>query len=234
MHREFSPAGLPPTAEATRRTGALSRRLVAWQKRVLFREEDWRIEGSVSAADLATVVDAVTDDGLPLLMTLPKLPFNGNFVGRIRDGRIAVKHRTHPALWLIGPGSYYFSGRIAENGAGVTVSGAYRLRPTLAWMYYAYFAIGAAFLAVSVIAVVLGAMLWAFVAAADYFVLRSGIEMVLVSVGYLALGWVHISFEKWLDARNRRAVRRLLDEAAAGRGAPPPWPHDNGRPVSPP
>lgn len=38
--------------------------------------------------------------------------------------------------------------------------------------------------------------------------------MLAVSTGYLTLGWGHITLEKWLDGRNRRAVRALLDRAA--------------------
>lgn len=195
----------------------LTGRLLTFQRRVLFREEDWRVEGPASEAEFRAATEEVADDGLPLLMTLPKLPFNRLFVGRIRDGRIALKHRTHPALWLIGPGSYFFSGRIAEAEAGIAVSGAYRLRPTLGWMYYAYFAVGAAFLAISLLAALLGAGLWAFVSVADSTVLQSGIRMILLSCSFITLGWAHISFEKWLDARNRRAVRRLLEYAAGGR-----------------
>ena len=38
--------------------------------------------------------------------------------------------------------------------------------------------------------------------------------MLAVSTGYLALGWGHITLEKWLDGRNRRAVQALLNRAA--------------------
>lgn len=199
------------------------RRPAAWLRRTLFREEDWRVEGPASEADFTTALETVADSGTPLLMTLPKLPFNRRFVGWIRDGKIAVKHRTHPALWLIGPGSYFYSGRLSEQDTGIAVTGAYRLRPTLAWMYYAYFTIGAAFLAISLLAVVLGTALWALVAAADSSILYEGCRMVLISGAYMALGWGHISLESRLDARNRHAVRRLLECAVASRtaGAPP-------------
>lgn len=199
------------------RVPTLGGRLLAWQRRVLFREETWHVEGTAPIGRFDEIVEAAADDGLPLLMTLPKLPFNRVFVGRKRDGRIALKHRTHPLLWLIGPGSYFFAGQIVESNIGTSVSGVYRLRPTLAWMYHAYFAIGAAFLAISFLAVLLGAGLWMFVPVADSAVLESGVRMTLISCGYLALGWGHIGFEKWLDARNRHAVRRLLESAAAGR-----------------
>lgn len=192
------------------------RRPVAWLRLVLFREEIWQIEGSAAEQDVVAALAAVSDSGTPLLMTLPKLPFNRRFVGRVREGKIAFKHRTHPALWLIGPGSYFFSGRLHQQDGGVAVSGSYRLRPTLAWMYYAYFAIGAAFLTISLLAILLGAALWSLVAAADSSVLYEGCKMVLISSVFIALGWGHITFECRLDARNRREVRRFLEQAVAG------------------
>jgi len=193
-------------------------RPMSWLRRTLFRKEDWQIGGPTTEADFTAALAAVADSGMPLLMTLPKLPFNRAYVGRVRDGKIAVKHRTHPALWLVRPGSYFFPGRLSEQGTGIAVSGAYRPRPTLAWMYYAYFAIGATILAISLLATVLGAALWVLVAAADSSVLYEGCKMVLISCAYMVLGWAHISFESHLDARrNRHAVRRLLERAVTGR-----------------
>lgn len=205
-----------PARPSTRDGGGTFRQRFGWLRRTLFREEDWQVEGPATGADFTTALAAAADDGTPLLMTLPKLPFNRPFVGRIRNGNIAVKHRTHPALWLIGPGSYFYSGRLSERDAGIAVTGTYRLRPTLAWMYCAYFAIGVAFLAASLLAALLGAALWALVAAADTSVLYEGCKMVLISSAYMVLGWGHITFEKRLDARNRRAVRRLLEGVVSG------------------
>jgi len=114
-------------------------RLLDWQRRRFFREEEWRVAGPAGTEDFVRAIEAEADNGLPLLMTLPKFRFNRAFVGRIRDGRIVLKHRTLPLIWPIGPGSYYFSGVLDEApGGGSALRGRYKLRPTLAIMYYVY------------------------------------------------------------------------------------------------
>lgn len=191
------------------------RRLLDWQRRRFFREEEWRITGPATPKAFARAVEAEADNGQPLLMTLPKFRFNRAFVGRIRDGRIALKHRTRPWLWLIGPGSYYFTGRLEETGdGGVTLCGGYRLRPTLAMMYYIYLSLGFGFLGLSVLAALGGTAAWAALDGFSPLILLSGLKMLAVSAGYLALGWGHITLEKRLDGRNRRAVAALLERAA--------------------
>lgn len=128
-------------------------RLLDWQRRRFFREEEWRVAGPASMEDFARAIEAEADNGLPLLMTLPKFRFNRAFVGRIRDGRILLKHRTLPLVWPIGPGSYYLTGRLEQApGGGMVLTGGYRLRPTLAVMYYAYLTLGFTFLGLSILA----------------------------------------------------------------------------------
>jgi hypothetical protein len=190
-------------------------RLLDWQRRRFFREEVWRVAGPASTADFARAIKAEADNGLPLLMTLPKFRFNRAFVGRIRDGRIALKHRTRPLIWPIGPGSYYFTGEFEQiPGGGMVLPGGYKLRPTLAIMYYVYLTLGFAFLGLSTLAVLGGTAAWAALEGIGSIILLSGLKMLAVSTGYLALGWGHITLEKCLDGRNRRAVRTLLDRAA--------------------
>jgi len=172
--------------------------------------------GPAACDAAADVIRAVADDGLPLLMTLPKFRFNSAFVGRVRDRRIALKHRTKPLVWPVGPGSYYFSGRIEEAaGGGSAITGRYVLRPTLAVMYYAYLTVGFAFLGFSLAAALGGMAAWAAIDVISPAILLSGMKMLAVSGAYLALGWLHITLEKWLDGRNRRAVRALLERAVA-------------------
>lgn len=186
-----------------------------WLRRRFFREEDWVLGGPAAAGEFGHAVKSVSDQGRPLLLTLPKLWFNKAFVGRIDGRRIVLKHRTMPLIWPIGPGSYYFSGRIADSpGGGTAVSGRYILRPMLALMYYAYLSLGFGFLAISLLAALAGAGAWAGTTIGPA-VLLSGLRMLAVSSGYLALGWLHITLEKWLDGRNRRAVRALLEQAAS-------------------
>ncbi len=198
------------------------RRILDWQRRRFFREENWRFAGPADHDGFRQAVRRVTDDGLPLLMTLPKLRFNRAFVGRIRDGRLAIKHRTLPLVWPIGPGSYYFTGRIGgDPGGRLTVAGRYRLRPTLAIMYYAYLTLGFLFLGLSLLAALGGATAWAALDGIEGGILLSGLKMLAVSTGYLGLGWGHITLEKWLDGRNRRAVRSLLERAVSGAPATP-------------
>jgi hypothetical protein len=190
-------------------------RLLDWQRRRFFREEEWRVAGPVSTEEFARAIEAEADNGLPLLMTLPKFSFNRAFVGRIRDGRVALKHRTRPLIWPIGPGSYYFTGTLEQApGGGAVLRGGYKLRPTLAIMYYVYLTLGFGFLGLSILAVLGGTAAWAALNGIDAIILLSGLTMLAVSTGYLALGWAHITLEKWLDGRNRRAVRALLDRAA--------------------
>lgn len=186
-----------------------------WQRRAFFREEDWRIRGSGSFSGFRRTVEITSDNGLPLLLTLPKLRFNKAFVGRIRDSRITIKHRTRPLIWPIGPGSYYFTGHVEPTTTGVELTGRYQLRPTLAVMYYAFLTLGFGFLAISVLAALGGAGAWALTDSHHTAVLLSGMKMLAVSSGYLALGWLHITLEKWLDGRNRRAVFALLERASA-------------------
>ena len=190
-------------------------RLLKWQRSRFFREEDWRVAGPASPDDFARAVEAETDYGLPLLMTLPKFSFNRAFVGRIREGRIQLKHRTRPLIWPIGPGSYYFTGELRRaDDRGMLVQGGYKLRPTLAIMYYVYLTVGFGFLGLSALATLGGTAAWAAIAGIGPAILLSGLKMLAVSIGYLALGWGHITLEKWLDGRNRRAVQVLLDRAA--------------------
>ncbi len=171
--------------------------------------------GPASPESFARTIETEADNRLPLLMTLPKFRFNRAFVGRIRDGRIALKHRTRPLIWPIGPGSYYFTARLeAVKSGGMALEGGYRLRPTLAIMYYVYLTLGFAFLGLSVLAALGGTAAWAALDGISATILLSGLKMLAVSSGYLALGWGHISLEKWLDGRNRSAVRALLDRAA--------------------
>lgn len=189
-----------------------------WQRRRFFREEEWHIAGPAGRESAVAALREVADNGLPLLLTLPKLRFNRPFVGRVRDGRIALKHRTRPLIWPIGPGSYYFAGRIEPaTGGGVIVGGRYVLRPTLAIVYYAYLSLGFAFLGLSLLAALGGTAAWAALDGLSPALLLSGLKMLAVSTAYLALGWLHITLENWLDGGNRRAVRALL-ERAAGRG----------------
>lgn len=190
-------------------------RLFDWQRRRFFREEEWRVAGPASLTDFALAVEAEADNRLPLLMTLPKFRFNRAFVGRIREGRIALKHRTRPLLWPIGPGSYYFTGRLEEQtDGGLVVQGGYKLRPTLALMYYIYLTLGFTFFGLSVLAVLGGAAAWKALDGIDAEILLAGLKMLAVSSGYLTLGWSHITLEKWLDTRNRHAVVALLNRAA--------------------
>lgn len=191
------------------------RRILDWQRRRFFREEEWRVAGPASLEGFALAVEAEADNRLPLLMTLPKFRFNRAFVGRIRERRIALKHRTRPLLWPIGPGSYYFTGRLEEQAdGGLIVQGGYKLRPTLALMYYIYLTLGFTFLGLSVLAVLGGAAAWMALDGIDAVILLAGLKMLAVSSGYLALGWGHITLEKWLDTRNRHAVVALLNRAA--------------------
>lgn len=186
-----------------------------WQRRRFFREEAWRIEGPADSDAFVYTLAAVADDGLPLLLSLPKFPFNRAFVGRVRDGRVALKHRTKPLIWPVGPGSYFFSGRFEPDpDGGITVLGRYRLRPTLAIMYYLYLTLGFAFLGISIVAAVGGGVAWATLDTIGDGIVLSGMKMLAVSTGYLSLGWLHITLEKWLDGRNRRAVLALLERAA--------------------
>lgn len=188
-----------------------------WQRRQFFREEDWRITGDRPDGEFLKIIEAESDDGLPLLLTLPKLKFNRVFVGRIRDGRITIKHRTHPLLWPIGPGAYYFSGRIVDPpGGGIMLTGRYQLRPTLAVMYYIFLTLGFVFLCLSLLAGLGGVAAWATTDGGDTNILLGGARMLAISGGYLALGWLHIALEKWLDGRNRRAVQALLARAING------------------
>lgn len=189
--------------------------LFEWQRRRFFREEEWRVAGPASLKGFALAVEAEADNRLPLLMTLPKFRFNRAFVGRIREGRIALKHRTRPLLWPIGPGSYYFTGRLEEQtDGGLVVQGGYKLRPTLALMYYIYLTLGFTFLGLSVLAVLGGGAAWKALDGIDAEILLAGLKMLAVSSGYLTLGWSHITLEKWLDTRNRHAVVALLNRAA--------------------
>lgn len=191
------------------------RLLLDWQRRRFFREEAWQVTGHAGLTQFSRVIEEEADDGLPLLMTLPKFGFNRAFVGRVRDQRIVLKHRTRPALWLIGPGSYYFSGRIVETADnGIELSGSYRLRPTLAWMYYVYLTTGFVFLGLSVLAIAGGTAAWAVLEVRGATIPLAGLKMLAVSAGFLLLGWGHITLEKWLDGRNRRAVIALLKHAA--------------------
>ncbi|MDH5410302.1 MAG: hypothetical protein OEY16_02850 [Alphaproteobacteria bacterium] len=195
---------------------ATLRRVLDWQRRRFFREESWVVTGPAPAAAFVRNIEAETDNGLPLLMTLPKFRFNKPFVGRIRDGQILLKHRTRPIIWPIGPGSYYYTGRLEETeSGGLDIQGSYKLRPTLAIMYYAYLTLGFAFLGLSIVALLGGATAWAWLTGIiGPVILLAGLKMLTVSVGYLALGWGHITVEKWLDGRNRHAVRALLNRAA--------------------
>jgi hypothetical protein len=190
------------------------RRIFDWQRRRFFREEEWQLAGPASAGEFGRIVEAEADNRLPLLMTLPKFRFNRAFVGRIRDGRIALKHRTRPLLWAIGPGSYYFSGTLEQAESGIALRGTYKLRPTLALMYYVYLTLGFGFLGISAVASLGGTAAWAALDGISPVILLSGLKMLGVSSGYLALGWGHITLEKWLDGRNRRAVLALLNRAA--------------------
>lgn len=190
-------------------------RLFDWQRRRFFREEEWRVAGPASPETFTQAIEEEADNRLPLLMTLPKFRFNRAFVGRIRDERIALKHRTRPLIWPIGPGSYYFSGTLTGlPDGGMAVRGAYKLRPTLAIMYYVYLTLGFGFLGLSILATLGGAAAWAALDGINSVILLAGLKMLAVSAGYLALGWGHIMFEKWLDGRNRHAVRALLERAA--------------------
>ena len=178
-----------------------------WQRRRFFREEAWHIEGPADSGAFVDTIEAAADNGLPLLLTLPKFPFNRAFVGRVRGGRVALKHRTKPLIWPIGPGSYFFSGRIeAGPASGIAVVGGYRLRPTLAFMYYAYLTLGFAFLGISILAALGGAAAWGALGNVSAGIMLSGLRMLAVSTGYLTLGWLHITLEKWLDGRNRRGL----------------------------
>lgn len=190
------------------------RRILDWQRRRFFREEEWHVDGRATLYDFTVTIEGEADNRLPLLMTLPKLGFNRAFVGRIRDGRIAIKHRTRPWLWLIGPGSYYFTGRLRQQPDGsVVLTGGYKLRPTLAIMYYVYLTLGFAFLGLSILAAFGGTAAWAAMEGISPVILLAGLKMLAVSGGYLALGWGHITLEKWLDGRNRNAVMALLTKA---------------------
>lgn len=190
------------------------RRILDWQRRHFFREEEWRFTGPAGLAVFTQTVEGEADNRLPLLMTLPKFGFNRAFVGRIRDGRIALKHRTRPWLWLIGPGSYYFNGRLQpQSDGGVMLTGSYKLRPTLAVMYYISLTLGFGFLGLSVLAALGGTAAWAAMDGISPAILLAGMKMLAVSSGYLALGWAHITLEKWLDGRNRNAVVDLLNRA---------------------
>ena len=190
------------------------RQILDWLRRRFFREEDWSVAGPAATGDFVQAIEAVSNRGRPLLMTLPKFGFNKAFVGLIRDRRIVIKHRTLAVIWPIGPGSYYFSGRIADDpGGGIVVAGRYQLRPILAIMYYAYLLMGFGFLGVSLLAILAGAGAWV-ASPIGPVVLISGLKMLGITSGYLALGWLHITLEKWLDGRNRRAVRALLQRAA--------------------
>ncbi len=188
--------------------------VLEWQRRRFFREEEWRITGPADRKAAVAAVEEAADDGLPLLLTLPKFRFNRPFVGRVRDRRIALKHRTRPLIWPIGPGSYYFAGQIDGAAGGVAITGRYILRPTLAVVYYAYLSLGFAFLGVSLVAALGGTAAWAALDGRSPVLLLSGLRMLGVSSAYLALGWLHITVEKWLDRGNRRAVRELLERAA--------------------
>lgn len=190
-------------------------RILDWQRRRFFREEEWSIGGPASPETFVRVVQEAADNRLPLLMTLPKFRFNRAFVGRIRDGRIAIKHRTRPVLWPIGPGSYYFAGMLtgsADGGSGI--QGVYKLRPTLAIMYYVYLTLGFTFLGLSILAMSGGTAAWLALDGINAVILLAGLKMLVVSALYVALGWGHIAFENWLDARNRLAVLALLHRAA--------------------
>lgn len=193
------------------------RRILNWQRRRFFREEEWHTAGPAGAAKFTRIVEAEADDGLPLLMTLPKLRFNKPYVGRIRDGRISLKHRTRLLIWPIGPGSYYYTGELneEESNGQVLVRGGYKLRPTLAIMYYLYLTMGFTFLGISIVATLGGATVWLTLNGLGRpVIVLAGLKMLSISIGYLALGWGHITLEKWLDGRNRRAVKSLLEKAA--------------------
>lgn len=195
----------------------MATRVNRWLRRFLFREEQWTLRGPGTAAGFAGAIRRLADHGRPFLFSLPRLPVNRLFVGRVTSRDISLKRRTHPAIWLISPGTYYFSGRIsADAETGLTVEGDYKLRPTLALVYYVYFTIGLGVLVVSLLAVLLGAGMWAAVESMDGSVLLSGLRMVGVSVLYAALGGLHIVLEKWLDRGNRHAVRDLMTQAAGG------------------
>lgn len=187
-----------------------------WQRGHFFREEEWRIGGPANVDAAHAAVRAVADNGLPLLLTLPKLRFNRAFVGRVRGGRVALKHRTRLLIWPFGPGSYYFSGRLdAQADGGSVAVGRYMLRPTLAVMYYVYLSIGFVCLATAILAALGGTAAWAALAGIPPTILLSGVKMMGVSIAFIALGWLHITLEKWLDGKNRGAVRALLERAVA-------------------
>lgn len=186
-----------------------------WQRRQFFREEEWQTAGPAHVDAFVRTVEDAADNGLPLLMTLPKFRSDSAFIGRIRDGRNALKHRTRPLIWLIGPGSYYYSGRLDEaEGGGLIVRGGYRPRPTLAIMYYVYLTPGFTFLGLSIPATLAGTAAWIALDGISPVILLAGLKMLAISTGYLALGRGHITIEKWLDGRNRLAVQTLLDRAA--------------------
>lgn len=190
-------------------------RVNRWIRRWLFREERWTVRGPADAETVAETLRRTADHGRPFLFSLPRLAVNRLFVGQITAQEISLKRRTHPAIWLISPGTYYFSGRISPDADdGVIVEGDYKLRPTLALMYYVYFAVGAGFLVVSALAVLLGIGIWAVVGGMDASITLSGLEMLGISGLYCAIGGVHIALEKWLDRSNRCAVRALLARAA--------------------
>ena len=95
----------------------------------------------------------------------------------------------------------------------MTLTGGYKLRPTLAIMYYVYLTLGFGFLALSILAAFGGTAAWAAMDGISPIILLAGLKMLAVSGGYLALGWGHITFEKWLDGQNRNAVKALLTRA---------------------
>lgn len=209
-----APAALDGLAAKPRRWRAL-RRLHRWIRRRVFREEQWTVHGAADADMAARMLRRISDHGRPFLFSLPRLSVNRLFVGRITAGDISLKRRTHPAIWLVSPGTYYFSGRMAPNGdGGLTINGEYRLRPALAVLYYIYFTIGAGFLIVSALAMLLGLGLWAGVEGMDSWVALTGLGMLARSGFICAIGGLHIVVEKWLDRGNRRAVRALLGRAA--------------------
>lgn len=213
--RDMSPAAAPDEPTVKPRRWRALRRVNQWIRRRLFREEQWTVRGGADAAGAAGMLQRASDHGRPFLFSLPRLWFNRLFLGRITEQDISLKRRTHPAIWPISPGTYYFSGRMMPAGdGGLTVEGVYKLRPTLAAVYYFYFTIGAISLTASVLSTLLGLGMWLWFEHVDTWIFRTGLRMTISAVSYGLIGMSHIALEKWLDRGNRIATHALLERAA--------------------
>ena len=110
------------------------RSFLDWERRVIFREEDWSFDSSFDVDSLTRKVETETVPQQSWKWRIPKVPqLSGDrhYFSQIKDGLIKIRRTQYASeafFWWKGfENHYYFEGRFLPTSGGFSLVGTYRL-----------------------------------------------------------------------------------------------------------